>query len=352
MELLEFFYEKSIIKQHFLPRRVQLAPSSRILLTGPKYSGKYALVQQFLRTYAQPKKTLLVDFEDTRADKEEIVRTIDVFIQEKEIATLVYYGYTPGIPLPACRQIIVVAHHNVELEGFLHYRLRNLDFEEFMLFEKRSEPKVAINHFLRLGNYPEMVRIDEFKKEKRIQELYRLTFGEDFVFFKELAYYQGQNVSVHFLFERIKERHKISKDRFYALLGSWERSGYIHFIPKYGAKRAAKKLFFHNFTAKSELWIQKEFPKIFENMVYLEIADEEVYYLEPLGLYLPEYRKAVLAIPFGTEARIQARIEQLLAKNRIDIDTIEVITVANSFRYEVGTIVCEVLPFYEWALAK
>ncbi len=352
MELLEFFYEKSIIKQHFLPRRVQLAPSARILLTGPKYSGKYALVQEFLRTYAESKKTLLIDFEDARADKEEIAHTIDAFIQEKEITTLVYYGYTPDIPLPECRQLIVVAHHSMEIEGFRHYRLRNLDFEEFMLFEKRSEPKVAINHFLRLGNYPEMVRIDEYKKEKRIQELYRLTFGEDFTFFKELTYYQGHNVSVHFLFERIKERHKISKDRFYAMLDGWERSGYIHFIPKYGAKRAAKKLFFHNFTAKSDLWVQKEFPKIFEHMVYLEMADEEVYYLEPLGLFLPQKRKAVLAIPFGTEARIQTRIEQVLSKNRIDIDTIEVITVANSFRYEIDRIICDVLPFYEWALAK
>ena len=352
MELLEFFYEKSIIKQHFLPRRVQLAPSSRILLTGPKYSGKYALVQQFLRTYAEPKKTLLIDFDDARADKDTINRTIDAFIQEKEIATLVYYGYRPDIPLPECRQIIVVAHHYVELEGFRHYRLRNLDFEEFMLFEKRSEPKVAINHFLRLGNYPETVRSEEYKKDRRIQELYRLSFGADFAIFKELTYYQGHNVSVHFLFERIKERHKISKDRFYALLYNWEQGGYIHFVPKHGAKRAAKKLFFHNFTAKSDLWVQKEFPKIFENMVYLELAGEKVWYLEPLGLYLPEHRKAVLAIPFGTEARIQARIEQLLSKNSIDIATIEVITVANSFRYEIGKITCEVLPFYEWALAK
>jgi len=122
-------------------------------------------------------------------------------------------------------------------------------------------------------------------------------------------------------------------------------------VPKWGAKRAAKKLFFANFLAKPLLFTQREFPKIFENMVFLELK-EPVWYLEPLGFYLPQSQKAVLAIPFGDEVRIQKRIDQMLAKNRLELARIEVVTVAGSFRYETGGIFCEITPFYEWALGE
>ena len=143
----------------------------------------------------------------------------------------------------------------------------------------------------------------------------------------------------------------MGKDRFYDLFERWLKEGEIHAVPKWGTKRGAKKLFFANFLTEPLLHIEREFPKIFENMVYLEI-DEEAWHLEPVGFYLPRRQKALLPIPFGDEVRIQRRIDQLMARNELELRHIEVVTVAGSFSYETGGVTCEVLPFYRWALGK
>ncbi|BCD67359.1 ATP-binding protein [Nitratiruptor sp. YY09-18] len=352
MEALEFFYDKSIAKYEFLPRKCAIEPAEKILITGPKYCGKYSLTQEFLHTYYRPKEVLLIDFDDARADITAIQKDIQTFISQNKIKIVVYYNPPLSIDIPAVESFVVVSHQKRELVDAKHYRLTNLDFEEYLLFEKRSDIKIAFNNFLKNGNYPAIPFIEEFKKDKVYQEMLMLTFKEDFAIFKEIAFYQGYNISAYFLFTRLKERFKISKDRFYALFEQWQRDRYIYLVPKFGAKRAASKLFFHDFTIKSRLFTQKEFPKSFENMVYLEIADQEICYLEPLGFYNPKQELLILAIPFGNETRIQQRIEQVLAKNSIPLKKIEVVTIATDFLYEIKDIPIEITPFYSWAIAK
>ena len=352
MDILEFFYENSFAKQRIHPRRVALGKSSHILLSGTKYSGKRSLVQDHAQKHCTPNKTLFIDFEDTRADKEYIINHINKFIHEKGIATLIYYAYTPDIPLPQVNSIILISHHNIDIDGFKKYSLKNLDFEEYLVFEKKSDPKTAFNNFLKHGNFPIVAKVEEFRKDKRFQELLQLIFKEDFTIFKEILFFQAHAVSSYFLFNQIKKSHKISKDRFYELFYQWERDGYIKALPKWGAKRAAKKIYFFDFTLTSKVTLKKEFPKSFENMVVLEIDEDEAYYLEPLGIYLPRKEEIIVAIPFGDAVRIQQKIDAILKKNDLVLKKITIITIATSYRYEIDTILCEVVPFYEWALGK
>ncbi|BAF69335.1 ATP-binding protein [Nitratiruptor sp. SB155-2] len=351
MKAIEYFYENSVTKHTFLPRKLDLTLREKMLLTGPKFCGKYALLQSFIRTYFDQKEVLWIDFDDVRANSVTL-DSVQSFINKNAIAAIVLYGWNDHIPLPNTQYLIIASHENISIEGFTHYQLNNLDFEEYLLFEKKTDIKIAFNNFLKNGNYPELSKIDDFKKDKYFQNLLYLTFKEDFEIFKEIAYYQGYTSSVYFLFNRIKERYRISKDRFYALFESWQKNGYIYAIDKYGATRGAKKLFFHDFTIKSRLFTQKEFPKSFENMVFLEIADKKVYYLEPMGLYIPDEERLILPIPFGNEIRIQEKIDQILKRNKIALKKIEVITIGSSFRYSVGDIPCEILPFYAWAVGK
>ncbi len=292
----------------------------------------------------EPKKVLFIDCEDLRwnaLDKSDF----EHFIRTHSIELLIVANYD-GFELPEVNHIWMSTQG--KLDGFENIRLSNLDFEEFLLFDRSNDPKAAFSHYLKNGNAPAIYKEPTATFS---QNLLRLTFKNDLSIFKTIAYYQGQSVSAHFLYTRLKEHLKISKDRLYDLLYQWEEIGYIHLVPKYQAKRAAKKLFFYNFNVKSLLYVDREFPKLFENMVYLEI-DEECFYIDPLGFYLPQKRSLILAIPFGDEVRIQIKIDQVLQKNRIEIDKIEVVTVATSFTYEIGSIRCEVVPFYEWALGK
>ena len=350
MQPIEFFYEKSQNKQFYLPRKVRFPKQKRLLLTGTKYCGKRSFIQNYLQENFAPSKRLFIDFDDFRCDKEYIQKHIQSFIDDKNIECVVYYGYDASIEIPRCEYVILASHQNIDVAGFTKIVLKNLDFEEFMLFEKKQDIKVLFNRFLKYGNFPHIAKYDE--KDKRVQEIYALTFKDNIHLVQEISFYQGHAVSAYFLYNRIKAKYKISKDRFYAFFDELIYNGYLFAIERYGAKRAPRKLFFHDFLIKSIFFTQKEFPKIFENMVYLEIADQEVFYTEPLGLYIPSTKRLIVPIPFGNEVRIQNKIEQILQKNSLELEKIEVVTVASSFRYELENIPCEITPFYEWAVAK
>ena len=352
VDILEFFYERDFTKQKILPRNLQLTPSSKILLCGTKYSGKFSLIQSYIQRHLQKEKTLFIDFEDSRADKSYIQNNIQHFINTKEITTLIYYAYTPDITLPQVSNIVIISHNSLTLNDFKEYRLKNLFFKEYIAFEKRGDIKSAFTNFLKTGNYPIAAKIEEFRKEKRIQELLKLTFKENFSIFKETLPYQAQAVSSFFLFNQIKKSYKISKDRFYSLFYQWQNDGYIVALPKWRAKRAAKKIYFFDFTLPAKLTIHKAFPKSFENMAILELEEQEIYYLEPLGIYLPQKEEIIVAIPFGNAVRIQEKIDTILQKNSLALKKITVLTIATHYRYEIGAIECEVVPFYEWALRR
>lgn len=348
MELLELFYEKSVVKSRFLPRKATLPPGQTVVVQGAKYCGKFSFLQHILQE--QKANFLWIDCEDPRCDLSYIQQHLSRFIDSNNIDTVVFYGINELLTPQAIRTIYVSHHHLPSPYPTL--TLHNLDFEEFMLFDRHTDPKIFFNHFLKWGNYPEIPQTPEYKKEKRLWEIYELTFGQELPLFAQLTFFQGHNTSVYFAYNRLKSQLKISKDRFYHFFEKLQQDRVLFAIPKYQSLRAPKRLFFHDFLAKSLFHLQKEFPKIFENMVFLELKDKELFYLEPLGLYIPKEKKIVLAIPFGNEVRIQNKIDQVLAKNRIDVEKIEVVSVGSRFDYETGSISCEVLPFYEWAMGK
>ncbi len=348
MELLELFYEKSVVKSRFLPRKATLPSDQTVVIQGPKYCGKFSFLQHTLQE--QKANALWIDCEDPRYDAQYIKAHLANFIRAKNIDIVVFYGIDELLPTPSVRTIFV-SHHSLA-SPYPTLKLYNLDFEEFMLFDKHSDPKVLFNHYLKWGNYPEIPQTPEYKKEKRLREIYTLSFGQDLPLFAQLCFFQGHNTSVYFAYNRLKNYLKISKDRFYHFFEKLQQDRVLFAISKYQSQRTPKRLFFHDFLAKSLFHLQKEFPKIFENMVFLELKDKELFYLEPLGLYIPKERKIVLAIPFGNEVRIQNKIDQVLAKNRVEVEKIEVVSVGSRFVYETGSIHCEVLPFYEWAVGK
>ncbi len=353
MELLEYFYEHGLAKNIFYPRKVPWPDSSHILIQGPRYCGKFSYAHYHLLQRYESNQVLWIDCEDFRYDQKEIETQLIDFIEQKGIAVIVFYGIERLIAFPQDVATILVTHHHIEAEGFEKVHLDNLDFEEFILFEKKyHDPKVLFNSFLKNSNFPEIVQLPEYKKRRRFEEIYRLTFKDELTIFAQIALFQGHTTSVYFLFNRIRQRHKISKDRFYSFFDRLIQERLLFALDKFDTKRAPKKLFFHNFLTKSLFSMQKEFPKIFENMVFLELRNKEIFYLEPLGFYLPKEERIVLAIPFGNETRIQQRIDQVLAKNRLEIKKIEVVTVGSSFSYELGAIYCEIVPFYEWALGQ
>ncbi|MRJ03407.1 MAG: ATP-binding protein [Epsilonproteobacteria bacterium] len=352
MGILELFYHSDRGDGRILPRKRALPPSPKLLVKGPRYCGKWALIRDSARNLLPPERTLFIDTRDLRFDRGEVESRLPQFVEKEGIELLCIRDYDGSWRVP--EGVKVWATGERELEGFDTVSLSNLDFEEFLAFQRHSDPKVAFNLFLKGGNYPEIPLSGRGREEweERNQQILHLTFCQELPLFREVAAFQGHSLSVHFIYKRVKEQFRIGKERLYTLFERWREGGYIHSIPKWGSQGAVRKLFFHNFLTKPLLHADREFPKIFENMVCLELPKEAIFYMEPLGFYLPEEERVVLPIPFGDEVRIQKRIDQLLQKNRIEPRRIEVVTVGRSFLYEVGGIECEILPFYRWAVGS
>jgi hypothetical protein len=347
MEMLEFFFEQKPKKQKLLPRKRAFPSANKVLVYGAPFSGKRSFI---LQNFDLDDKTLLIDTKDLRFDPLIYNQTIQAFIAERQIERLLIFDYTPNLFLPQCQQIVLSSSHPLSLAEFTSVRLDPLDFEEFLLFDRSNDPKVAFNNYLRYGTLPAIVTAQE--KDRRYQELLRLEFNQEAELeaLKEISFFLSQSASVYFIYTRLKERLKISKDRFYSLFEMLKEKGFVYTLPKFGSVRAAPKLYFFDFTLKNRLHIQKEFPKIFENMVFWQIRNKNLVYLDPLGLFDRDSHTLTLPIPFGNEVRIEEKINRVLAKSGVQPQRIEVVSVASEFEYHHGGIPVEVVPFYEWAL--
>jgi len=350
MEQLEYYFEKKIKKFPFIERKVKIKNNKNILLTGVKRCGKTFLIKDYLY---DKKNYLYIDFEDIRIDKDSINKNLQKFIDKNSVEIVALDNYDKSIIIPKANQIILSSLDNIDLDNFEKIRLSPLDFEEYIAFDKSVDVKIVFNNFLKNGTLPEISQINEYKKEERFFEILRLTFlNDELKIFKEIANFQGHKGSAYHIFTKLKSKIKISKDRFYKIFEELRSKGYFYTLEKFGHPNASKKIYLYDFAIKNYLSFTKEFPKIFENLTFLELREKKLYYIEPIGFYLPEDKKVILPIPFGNEVRIQNQIEKVLKRNRLDIEKIEVITVGSSFKYEIDNIYCEISPFYEWALSK
>ena len=351
MEQFEFFYEKKIKKFPYIDRKTSIDEKSNYILTGVKFSGKTSLIKDYL--YRSKKEYLYINLDDLRVDKKSLEKNLQKFIDEKKIEILALDNFDNSIKLPKARQIILSSQKDIDIENFKKIRLNLLDFEEYIAFDRSSDIKIVFNNFLKNGSFPEIPQTPDFKKEDRFFEILNLTFSkEELQIIKEIANFQGHKSSAYHIYTKLKQKMKISKDKFYHIFEELKEKGYFYTLQKYKHPNASKKIYLYDFSIKSYLSISKEFPKIFENLLFLELKDKEIFYIEPLGFYIVNEKKIILPIPFGNEVRIQNQIDKVLKKNRLDIEKIEVVTVGSSFKYEIDKIYCEILPFYEWALSK
>ena len=82
--------------------------------------------------------------------------------------------------LPNCENIIVSTQKNIYIENFEILTLNALDFEEYLLHDnKHQNITQSFNSFLKFGNLPELINLDEYKKLQRLQEILKLQCNDE-----------------------------------------------------------------------------------------------------------------------------------------------------------------------------
>ena len=231
-----------------------------------------------------------------------------------------------------------------------------LDFEEYLLHDfKHQNTITSFNYFLKYGNLPELINIDENKKIKRLQEIIKL-FAKDSTeeeVLKLLFLSIDEKKSINQLFTILKKSIKISKDRFYELCKYYESNQIIFFIKKYNHKKSTKKLYAYNHAFLNSISNVKKFKNVFTNMIYLHLQKEykNIYYLDKVDFYIEDNKTLILSIPFFNNLlgntiikKIQSTIDEL------EIIEVFIITVGNSDKLFYKKTAINILPFYEWSV--
>lgn len=355
MTTLEYCHEIEFSKINFIERKVSIT-HPRTIIQGPPKSGKTFLIYDYLSNFNN-EEFLYIDLNDTRNDKEEIAQNLEEYTFRNNIKVIVLENYEFDFKIPFCESVIITSSINKELKGYKKLFLSALDFEEYLLHEKKNQNITHnFNNFIKYGNLPQTVNQNEFFILKELQDIIRLInpnkTSEEIL--KLLILNIDEKKSLNQLFQTLKQKIKISKDKFYEECKRFENERVIHFLPKYNQEKAVKKIYSYNIAYFNAISHKKKFKNELTNIIFLELINKytEIFYLDYIDFYIPEEKLAIISIPFFNSMLMQAQLKKIKRQlDDLNIDEIYIVTVSNEEIIKHKSKKIFVLPFYEWALS-
>jgi len=349
--LLEEFYKTDLMVEKFHDRKVQLDENS-YQINGITNSGKTKLVKNYL-LHLKKNSYLYIDCADIRINIQQLNNTLGNFCLLNRIETLVLDNYTPAVEFVNVSQLIIISEEHYSTDLLTPLRLYPLDYEEFLAFEHKYDSS-ALNHFVQLGGLPIMHKIKTDERNIYLQKMLRLALSDiEFDILILCAKFISQKLSAYNTYERLRSQRKISKDKLYASYESLTAKGYIHQLAKFEYPRAIKKVYLCDTALKSALSVEKNFARLFENMVFLELlkSNKECFYDEGVDFYLPDEESIILCKPFVDERRLFKKLEVLepfIFTHSIKQITIISMTTESSISHPIAKV--DIIPFDIWAL--
>ena len=350
--LLEEFYKLDLSANHFVQRKLQLDEQS-YQINGIAQSGKSELVKAHLLT-CKKSSYLYIDLNDVRIEIEALNKELQPFCTKYKINILVLDNYTPDVNIVNVSQLIVCSQKHYPLDFLITKKLYPLDFEEFLAFETRYD-STAISHYLQIGGFAAMHKISADNRAKYIQERFAYTLSPlEFDILTLISKFTGQKISAFNIYEKLKQIRKVSKDMLYKSFETMITDGYLHQLQKLNHPKAVQKIYLCDIVFKHTLTIQKNFARIFENMIFLELFKNGVncFYDEGIDFILPQNSEIILCMPFAEERMLFKKLESIevfIFKNSIQKITCVTMSKEGSLSHPISQV--EMLPFSEWALS-
>ena len=349
--LLEEFYKIDLNLEKFHQRKLYLDDKS-YQISGVTQSGKTKLVKHHLLGLKKS-SYLYIDCNDIRIDIELLNKTLHSFCNRNKVDVLVFDNYKTEINFVNVTQLIITTELPLEIDALTPLQLYPLDYEEFLAYEHKYDSS-ALNHFFQLGGFAIMQKIAPDARNIFIQRTLQLALIDvEFDILKLCSKFMSQKLSAYTLYERLKSTRKISKDKLYKSFDDLLHKNYIHSLEKFEHTRAAKKIYLCDTSLKSALSVEKNFSRLFENMVYLELlkSKTECYYDDGIDFYLPQNDEIILCKPFADERRLFQKIESIeayLFTHSIKKITAISMNKESTLSHPLSKV--EVIPFDIWAL--
>ncbi len=355
MTTLSFCHEIEFSKITFIERKIRITHPKTILY-GPPKSGKSYLIYDYLSNF-KSEDFLYIDLNDIRNDKNEIVSNLEEYIFRNKIKILVLENFEFDFKIPFCQSVIISTNKESKLKAYKKLFLTPLDFEEYLLHEKKNQTITNnFNDFLKYGNLPQTINLNEFKIYAQLQNIIKLINKDKTSqeILKTLILNIDEKKSLNQLYLSLKSKIKISKDKFYDECKRFENEKIIYFIPKFNQKKAVKKIYSYNSAFFNAISHKRKFKNKLTNIIFLELINKykEIFYLDYLDFYIPAHNIAIVSIPFFNSSSPQAIFKKIKKQlEEYKIIQLHIITVSNSENFIYENCKIYVQPFYEWALS-
>ena len=353
MDLLEHYHEHPPANEYFILRKTTIPESGNINLHGARGCGKTAIILDYLQERGE--ETLYLDLEDPNL----ILNTLDTlplqaYIDEYRITELILDHYEEGMieSFPKVARLIILSRIPIKEPGFISLQLFPLDYEEFLASQSGSSNTVAFNHFLKAGTLPAMAR-----QSKNTTLLMKQFFQQQFSPNEQsliliLARYNTQPMTIHQIYSFTKEHFRISKDFVYTTIKRFQEEGLLYFIDN-AIKRSGKKMLMYDFAFVKYLTSHQPFGTQFDSMIALTLIKHKINFLT-LGMhgYITEEQELIIPSPFESEESfwIKAQNKFSLYKKQ-GVRKVTVVTVANTYAFDIEKLHFEALPFSEWNIS-
>ena len=349
--LLEEFYKTDLHIDKFHDRKVFIDDKS-YQIQGITQAGKTKLVKHYLLGLKKS-SYLYIDCNDVRIDIDTLNTSLLSFCNRNKIDVLILDNYNPKIKFVNVMQLIITSELDYDFDFLEKLTLYPLDYEEFLAYEHKYDSS-ALNHFFQLGGLPSMHKIYTDERHLYLQKILLTALLDiEFDIISFCAKMLSQKVSAFTIYERLKQQRKISKDKLYQHFELLQEKNYIHLLEKYNHSRATKKIYLCDISFKSALSIEKNFGRLFENMIFLELlkSKSECYYEDGIDFYLPKNDEIILCKPFADERRLFKKLESIEAfifTHNIKKVTAISMNIEGNLSHPLASV--DIIPFDIWAL--
>ena len=144
---------------------------------------------------------------------------------------------------------------------------------------------------------------------------------------------------------------KISKDFIYSTIKRFEQEGIIHFIDN-EIKRSGKKMVLYDFAFAKFLSTTHTFASSFDAMVAITLI-KGGYSFKSFSIYgyITSLHELIIPSPFESEESIWIKSQKNYSLyKKHNISKITILTVGNSYKFDIDKITFEALPYREWAI--
>jgi len=353
MELLEYYQNQRHSIENYIPRKCQIPYSADVNLFGVRGSGKTAMIFDLLQE-ADQEATLYIDLEDPNLTFNTLTPlSLQQYIDKEGITLLILDHYSDGYLsyFPNVERLIVLSRIALDNKDLVPIELFPLDYEEFLAFESSVLQSSGFNHFLRAGTLPLIARSQKTSIQA-MKSFLQSSFDEnEKKLLLILAQHHTKHLTTHQIYTFAKEKFKVSKDWLYKTMKLFTQEKLVLFIEdRY--QKSGKKMLLFDFAFAKYLTLGQPFILQFDTMIALALFKHRIE-VQTLGIhgYVTREDELIIPAPFESEESLWVKSQSKFSiYKKYGIQKVTIVTVANSYEYQIEKLHFEAIPFNEWSV--